>query len=158
MKILYASKYGATKKAAEVLQSELGDDATLCDLSKDEVDLQDDDTVVIGSGVYAGRLHGAVKRFCEQNKDILLSKKLGLYICCRAAGDEGWRQFDNAYPQDLREHARAKGLFGYELRFDEMSFLVRKFLQMITKTKQNESKIYTENIAQFVEELKKTPG
>ncbi len=158
MKILYASKYGATKKGAELLKAKLGEAATLCDLSIDEVDLQNEDTVVIGSGIYAGRLHGAVKRFCEHNKESLLNKKLGLYVCCRATGDEGWKQFDNAYPKELREHATAKGLFGYELRFDEMSFLVRKFLQLITKTKQNESKIYMENIVKFVEELKNTLG
>jgi len=47
----------------------------------------------------------------------------------------------------------AKGYFGYEMNWDKMNPMVRNIMQKASKTTEPVSKINTENIRKFAEEI-----
>ena len=151
--IVYASKYGCAEKCARMLQDRL-EGAVLFNLAKDETaNLEDYDCIVVGGSIYAGRIHPKVARFCARNLDVLLQKKLGLFICCAdlARGDE---QMAGAFDERLREHAAVVEHFGYEYNFAKMNLLIRTIIRLIAKIHTSQSHIAEDNIERFAEALR----
>ncbi len=80
--IAYSTKYGTTKKCANLLKEKLTGEVNLADKSKSvKVDLSPFGCVIIGGPIYMGRLKKETKKFCEKNLDILSTKKIGLFVC-----------------------------------------------------------------------------
>ncbi|OCL26915.1 hypothetical protein U472_05355 [Orenia metallireducens] len=157
MKILlvYASKYGATKKAAEKLAEYLGDSVKLVNLKEGNlkgIRLKDYDTIAIGGSIYTGRIQKEVTKFCSDYKSEIISKKLGLFICC---GNE--QEFDNqlrnSFEQELINHAITKGYFGYEYNLKKMNFLFKMIIKKIANITKSESAIADNNIKDFAAKL-----
>lgn len=152
--ILYATRHGATEKAARLLSLELGGDTTVVDLSKSPApELTDFDTVVVGSAVYVGKVLEPVKKFVEDNAAVLGTKRLGLFICC-ANLEQAGEQLKANYPADLVETAVAKGDFGYAIQMDRMNFIERTAIKVIMKTRESSEHISEANIKQFAASLK----
>ena len=78
--ILFASKAGASRACAELLATRIAN-CSVCDLSKQAPDIDDVDTVIIGSGVRMGRVYKTVRSFVDKNLDKLLSKRTAIYFC-----------------------------------------------------------------------------
>ena len=76
-----ASKYGGTAGIAEAIGRRLEDDHVDVDvLPIEEVDdVEAYDTVILGSGVYAGRWLRQARRFVDENADVLVSKQTWLF-------------------------------------------------------------------------------
>jgi menaquinone-dependent protoporphyrinogen oxidase len=152
--IVYVTTHGCTEKAAQMLEEQLNDDVTLVNLKKSSrPDLSAFDTIIIGGSIHAGRIQGRVKRFCQDHLDTLKQKRLGLFLCCMEEGDTAQKQFDEAFPAELRTHAAAAGLFGGEFDFDKMNFIQRAIIKKIAGTSENVSKIKKDNIHQFAATL-----
>jgi menaquinone-dependent protoporphyrinogen oxidase len=148
--IAYVSQHGAAEKAARQLEGKLQDDVTVVNLKKDtRPDPAGFDTVIIGGSIHAGKIQKAVKKFCQKNLDILTQKRLGLYLCCMEEGETAQKQFDEAYPAELRKQAAACGLFGGEFNFDRMNFLEKKIIQKVAGVSESVCKIKEEQIDQF---------
>jgi menaquinone-dependent protoporphyrinogen oxidase len=153
--LVYASKYGATKKAAEKLAEYLENSVKLVNLKEEnlkEIRLKDYDTIAIGGSIYAGKIQKEVTKFCSDYKSEIISKKLGLFICC---GNE--QEFDNqlrnSFEQELINHAITKGYFGYEYNLKKMNFLFKMIIKKMAKIKKSKFEIMEENIKKFAEEL-----
>ena len=148
--IVYVSSHGCTEKAAQMLAEQLKDEVTLVNMKKSSrPDLSSYDTIIIGGSIHAGRIQGRVKRFCRAHPDTLKQKRLGLFLCCMEEGDNAQKQFDEAYPAELRTHAAATGLFGGEFNFDRMNFIQKAIIKKVAGTTENVSKIKKDNIHQF---------
>jgi menaquinone-dependent protoporphyrinogen oxidase len=148
--IAYVSQHGAAEKAARQLEGKLQDEVTVVNLKKNaRPDPAGFDTVIIGGSIHAGKIQKAVKKFCQKNLDILTQKRLGLYLCCMEEGETAQKQFDEAYPAELRKHAAACGLFGGEFNFDRMNFLEKKIIQKVAGVSESVCKIKEEQIDQF---------
>jgi menaquinone-dependent protoporphyrinogen oxidase len=148
--IFYATRHGCTEKAAEILKSKLDDDVTMVNLKNNKKpDLSAFDTIIIGGSIHAGKMQSNLKKFIGQNLDSLLKKKLGLFLCCMEEGEKAREQFDEAYPEELRNHASATGLFGGAFDFDRMNFFERAIVKKIAKIDANVSKIKEDNIQEF---------
>jgi menaquinone-dependent protoporphyrinogen oxidase len=78
--IVYATKSGAARECAELLATRIADCA-LFDLSKQTVDIDTADTVIIGSGVRMGRIYKPARKFLDTNHNALLSKRTAIYLC-----------------------------------------------------------------------------
>lgn len=136
MLIVYGSKYGATKAAAEKLAETLGGDVQLYNLEeKGAASLAGFDTVVVSGPIYAGMLRKSVKRFCQKHEQELLGKKLGLFLCCASPPEEAARYFEENFPKGLLQAAAVTGMFGGECQYERMKFLDRKIMQMVMKSK-----------------------
>lgn len=152
--IVYASHHGCTEECARRLQTRLGGGVDLVELrGRPAVDPAAYDRVVIGGSIQAGKIQGGVRNFCRQHLETLLTKPLGLFICCMAEGEQAQKQFDGAYPEVLRRHARATGLFGGAFHFEKMNVLQRAIIRKISGTSENVEKIRQEAIDDFLTRL-----
>lgn len=152
MKILiaYASSHGTTEKAAKLLNECLEGDVELLNLRKSlSVDLELYDAVVIGGSIHAGGMQGKVKHFIKKYHDSLLTKKIGLYLCCMFEGDKAKEQFDTAFPKDIRDVAVATGLFGGEFIFAKMNFLERMIVKKVSGVTSDASTFDTALVKDF---------
>ena len=153
--LVYASSHGCTKTSAEILKEKIGSEITMINLKKEQSpDLPDFDTVIIGGSIHAGQIQKAVKTFCSKNIETLKQKTIGLYLCCMYEGEKAKEQFRNAFPPELTEHAKAKGLFGGEFDFEKMNFAERLIVKKVSGIKESVSKINKKAITKFASEIK----
>ena len=152
--IVFRSMHGCVESLAGKLQESLKDDAVAVNLkTNSHPALEGYDTVIVGGSIHAGKVQGSVKTFCEKNLDTLLQKKVGLFLSCMEEGDSAQMQFDNAFPEQLREHAAATGLFGGAFNFEKMNFFVKAIIKKMAKTDKSVSKIDEKAIGAFVETM-----
>ena len=153
--IIYASKHGCTDKCAHTLANELNNNAALINLDEStDINLDEFNTVIIGGSIHAGSMNKKIKKFTEKSIDLLNQKRTGLFICCMEEEDEKvLEQFQNAYPESLRNKAIAHGFFGGEFNFDKMNFFEKAIIKKIAKTDQNVSKINYNNMKEFAQKI-----
>ncbi|MCX8159828.1 MAG: flavodoxin domain-containing protein [Candidatus Saccharicenans sp.] len=151
--IAYATKYGTTARAVDLIRNNLAG-AITCNLKKEHCpDLENFDWVIIGGSIYAGRVQKEVKKFCQKNRNLLLQKKVGLFICCMYDGQKAEEQFNEAFPQELRQAARAKAIFGGELSFEKMNFLEKFIIKKFIGVKESFSRFRPDEISEFSRKL-----
>ncbi|MCL1964663.1 MAG: flavodoxin domain-containing protein [Firmicutes bacterium] len=121
--IAYATKYGGTKTCAERLRQTLPGGADLLALpAEGHTDPTAYDTVIVGCSVYMGKPRKEAMAFCKEHKEILLTKNLGLFLCCMQDLDKTVKQqMALAFPQDLRKHAAALGALGGVVDYGKLS-------------------------------------
>ena len=155
--ILYASRHGCAEKCATELGKQLKGDVTALSIKNaGKIDLADFGTVIVGGSIHAGKIQGAVRRFCEDKTEALKSKRLGLFLCCMAEGPKAEEQFTASFPPELIGAAAAKGLFGGEFDFDRMNWLEKKIVKKVAKIDSSVTKIKEDNIREFARVLNET--
>ena len=138
-----------------MLKGHMEDGTEMFNLKKEKIkNLDHYDTIIIGGSIHAGKIQRRMKLFCEKNREQLLSKKLGLYLCCMEEGDTAHQQFDNAYSKELRQHAMATGLFGGEFDFDRMGALAKTIVKKVAKTNDSVSKLHLDRIEDFAAKMR----
>ena len=146
--IAYCTRHGCTEEAAHTLKEQLEGEVTLVNLKKDrKPDLSQFDTVILGGSIHVGKIQSQVRKF-EKNMDVLLEKRTGLYVCCMEE-KQAQQQFENAFPEELRKHASATGIFGGAFNFERMNFLERKIIQKIAGVTESVFKIDKGEIERF---------
>lgn len=129
--IIYATKYGCTKKCVEILKSYLQSDVKVFSAKNSKIDVSQYDTILIGGSVYMGKIQKEITRFCKHNLKQLLKKRVGLFVCCYTPnGINGF--FETLFPLELLNHAFYVTCIGGEMNYDKMNFLYRR-LQRCTK-------------------------
>lgn len=130
--IVYATKYGCTKKCAELLKAHLSGDVTIASVKEHGIDVRLYDTIVIGGSIYMMKIQSSITRFCRHHKRHLLQKKLGLFTCCYTPnGTEGF--FEKFFPPELLRHASCVTSVGGEMDYDKMNVIYRKMFQSLKK-------------------------
>jgi menaquinone-dependent protoporphyrinogen oxidase len=155
--IVYASKYGTAEKCALILKDMLKDNVTVSNI-KDVGkigDLDGFDTIIIGCSINAGKIKDKAKKFVQQNLSLLSKKKVGLFLCSLTPPDKAGHYFQENFPGQLVQHAKARGLFGGELIYEKMNPFDRFILKKITKKDTSKSFIKMENIEQFAGQMNK---
>jgi menaquinone-dependent protoporphyrinogen oxidase len=152
--ILYMTTHGCTEKAVRILMNHLNDDINLVNLEGvADPDLSLYDRVIIGGSIHMGEIQKGLKKYCERNLPELLKKKIGLILCCMFEGDVAKKQFEEAYPEALRNHAAATGLFGGEISFDKMNVLEKLIVKKVAKIDQDVSKLNQLAIKEFAQKI-----
>ena len=153
--IIYATKHGCTDKCAHTLANQLDITTKLVNVETDKItNLNDFGTIIIGSSVHAGMINKKIKSFIDQNLDILLQKKLGLFLCCMFDGEKALEQFQNAFPESIRNKATAHGLFGGELNFEKMNLFEKAIVKKVANIDESLSNINYSNINSFAKKIK----
>lgn len=130
--IVYATKYGCTKKCAEILKTYLHGEVSMLSVKADNINLSQYDTVFIGGSVYMGKIQKEISHFCKRNLKQLLHKKIGLFACCYTPKDTvGF--FETLYPIELINHASYVTSVGGIMDYEKMNFLYRKLFQSLKK-------------------------
>ncbi len=153
--IVYQTRYGTTSKATDYLASRLKNaEITVINLKKEKMpELSSFDTIIIGGSIRAGMIQPGIKKFIKKNLDILLSVPAGLYLCCMAEDDQRNKQFNDSFPEQLREHAAATGFFGGEFNFDRLNFVEKKIISKASGVEESVSKIDYTAIDKFAEQI-----
>ena len=148
--IVYMTKHGCTEKTANMLHEQLDGDVSLVDLGAGgAVDLSAYDAIIIGGSIHAGKVQKGIQRFCRKHRELLLNVRLGLYLCHMEEGETALRQLEGAYPEELRSHASAMGLFGGEFDLKKMNFIERKIVKNIAKIEDSVTRIDGEAVREF---------
>lgn len=151
--IIYATKYGCTKKAAELLKSKLGGEVKIINIMNEEIKAFDYyDTVILGGSIYVGKIQKQLINFITQNLPLLLNKKIGLFICAGETNKEIMeKEFKTAFPIDLSNKAVVKGVFGYEIYYEKLNFIEKFMMKKIKGVEGSEYKLSEEKIKNFAE-------
>lgn len=154
--IIYISKHGTTEKVARLLADKLGGEAVLISLKQDKnPDITSFDAIILGTPVYAGVPRKAMTKFCEQNKDLLLQKTTGLFVCgMHLDPDSRNKELIDAYPEYLRQHAKATGFLGGEFLFEKLNFFEKLIIKKVSKVTGSVSAIDDDAIEKFAGEMK----
>ncbi len=130
MRILlaYTSKNGSTASCVERLARGLaGLDVTVANLAEGTPNAAEFNMVIVGAGVHHHRFPAPMRHFLREQKDILLEKKLGLFLLCGIAAEQDYYK-EKLFPDVLREHAFEIAFFGGSLRYAELSFWDKFFV------------------------------
>jgi menaquinone-dependent protoporphyrinogen oxidase len=157
MKILiaYATRFGTTEKCVCILADILKKknlEVELVDLKKNKTAKPENyDLVAVGGSFVAFRMNSLVRKFIKRNLKTLLNTRTGIFMC---GADEDWgKEIKKGFPRELLDKAVVKGYFGYEMLWDKMNPMMRGIMQKASETTENISKINTENIQKFAEEI-----
>jgi len=130
--IIYGTKYGCTKKCAQLLKDRLLSNVTILEATSCNLDLSQFDAIIIGGSVYMGKMRKEITRFIKRNKHILGQKRVGLFACCYTPTDaEGF--LETIFPTDLLQHAVCATTVGGEMDYQNMNFAYRKLFQSLKK-------------------------
>lgn len=151
--IVYSSKFGAAAKAVERLQEAMNHEAVAVNLNKDRPeDLESYDNFIIGSSVYGGKISKNILKFCEVNREKILKKDLGLFLVC-GNQEEFYRQMENNFAEDIRNHAKLKEYLGYGYDFDRMNFFYRFIIRKIAKVNKSVLDIKEANVLKLASDF-----
>ena len=148
--IIYMSLHGCTEKAAIFLKEMSWKKVDMVNLRYQCPPVLDKySTVIIGASVHMGSIQGKISKFCREQEWQLVTKRLGLYLCHMYEGEEAIRQFNEAFPKILRDHAVAKGLFGGEFNLEKMSENEKKVIEKAAGITQSIERINKKAIEGF---------
>jgi menaquinone-dependent protoporphyrinogen oxidase len=148
--IIFMSLHGCAEKAALIFREMSPRNVVLSNLrNQAPPSLDEFDTVIIGGSVHMGEVQGKIRKFCYENEDKLLKKRLGLYLCHMEEGSIALRQFNEAYSEKLRNHAVAKGLFGGEFNINKMDKYEKMLVKKTTGVDSNINRINLKAIEGF---------
>ncbi|MTI81572.1 MAG: flavodoxin [Firmicutes bacterium] len=152
--IIFASTHGTTEKLSQLLSEQLTGEVQLVNLKKKtKVILDEFDAIIIGGSIHAGGMQQKVKQFIEKNKEVLLAKKIGLFLCCMFDGEQAQKQFETAYPKELRCASISNGLFGGEFIFKKMNFVEKLIVKKVSGVTSDVSKIDIKAIEKFASDF-----
>jgi menaquinone-dependent protoporphyrinogen oxidase len=152
--IFYATTHGCTEKCALKLKAGLSGEIELFNIKKNpKIQIESYDTILIGGSIHAGRIQKSVQKFCTKHLDLLLRKKIGLFICCMEKGEKAEEQLKNAFPQELLNHAKIRGCFGGAFDFEKMNFIEKAIIKKVANIDQSISNISEESIQKFITEI-----
>lgn len=151
--IVFASNHGSVERCARELFKHVEGKVDICNLNNRESlpDLTTYDTFIVGGSIHYGKIQGVIANFCKSNQELLLNKRLGLFINCLFTGEKAQQQLDKSFPEILNQHALVKDYFGGELHEDKMNFWERFITRQIVRSEQLEVLLYQDKIIRFAE-------
>lgn len=157
--IIFKTKHGTTEKVAYMLAKDLSSDGSevrVIDLAKTrQPHLVSYERIIIGGSIHVGKIQREIRTFCERHTDVLRTKKLGLYICCMETDDQKrQKEFEDAFPENLKKHASAKAIMGGEFLLEKMNFIERLVVRKVAHTRESVHDIDTEAVEKFLKDIK----
>lgn len=152
--LVYESTHGCTGKCAVRLHGLLEVKPEIIRLRRTgRINVNNYNTVIIGGSIHAGTMQSRVRNFITSNLEKLIKKRVGLFVCCMEEGEKAEEQFKNAFPEELRKRAVAKGIFGGEFDFDRMNFFQKTIVRKVKGVNESVSKIVDDEIVRFAESI-----
>ncbi|MGO9412289.1 MAG: flavodoxin domain-containing protein [Spirochaetia bacterium] len=150
--IAYRSRYGATQSCAQFLADRVSAETVLHDLRlPGRPSPADFDVILVGGSIYGGKIQREIGSFCDQERERLLSKKVGLFICSFYDGERGMAELQGSFPPWLSAHAFARELFGGKLSVGKLSVLDRFLAKAVVHPPHDIFAIRTEAIERMAE-------
>jgi menaquinone-dependent protoporphyrinogen oxidase len=148
--ITYASDSGFSKKIAEKIGDNLGENVFLVNLKEQPYpQLNEFQRIIIGGSVHKGKMQEKVKEFIFSKLNELIDKEIGLFICCREEHETARLQLREVYPEELLFAAKSTAVFNSCFEFEGRNFFERLVGRKISRIKNTTPKIDFETIHLF---------
>ncbi|HSN65321.1 MAG TPA: flavodoxin domain-containing protein [Fusibacter sp.] len=157
--IIYGSKTGTTEECASKIKAtlETRQDAPMIDMhnlaKRPKINLDDYDTIVIGSPIYMGQIRNSVKTFLGYNIEKLMQKNVHFFVCGLARGDEGVELFKKQVPTTLFRHAKQVKQLGGDVHVDRLGFLYKFIMKKILAESKPELGLLDDAIVDFANQI-----
>lgn len=151
--LIYSSKHGTTEKIADIIRHSSKHQIILNNLkARPKPDLSKYDFLIIGASIHAGKIAPRVQKFLKKNHQELLTKEIALYMCCMDQ-KKSEEQFNNNFPEEIRDHAFAKACVGGEFLFEKMNRLERAIVKKVSGQNATISNIKQDELQAFIHTL-----
>ncbi|MFD3156856.1 flavodoxin domain-containing protein [Haloimpatiens sp. FM7330] len=153
--IIYATKCGSTEKAAKMLKKNMKGEVDLINIMKENVpDIKCYDNIILGASVYAGNIQKKLVNYINENLDIILKKRIGLFICAAQSDEKEIEKYlRELFNPELYNNALCADTFGYEIHFEKLNFIERFIIKRVKKTRDNVYELKDESIKKFGEKM-----
>ncbi|WP_375103074.1 flavodoxin domain-containing protein [Paenibacillus sp. RS8] len=153
--IIYTSKYGCTEKAAYLLKNQLGEETEVVNLMlAKEPALERYDTVILGGSIYYGKIQKQMMEFTSKYQNELSKKRVGLFICAGAKGEQAAQELKSSFPEKLYDQSITKEVFGDEIYEEKFTLLDRLVLRMVKGKGMSVNGLSKETIERFALAIK----
>ena len=105
-------------------------------------DLSKYENIILGSCIYVGQINKELKKFIDHQHDILMQKKLGIFLAC-AFEEQFNTHLKSNFPADIMNHSELNINLGGKLQKDKLNFAHRVLVNMIEKTEEGKKPIKT---------------
>jgi menaquinone-dependent protoporphyrinogen oxidase len=154
--VIYGSRRGTTKYCADLIGKTLGEESFIIDVNSRDIRsyLESYEQIIIGANAFNFKLNRNVRSFIKRNLNIILEKRVYLYICCGAEEEKDTLSlYENSYPSELLKKAESMDNFGGCLDSSNESWLIRRILK---RMKVNDYDTMDENtVIQWTSKLEK---
>jgi len=138
--IIYGSKYGYTEDCVKSLAEKLDGGVSFVNICNEKIQNIDHfDNIIIGGSVYMGQIQKKIKLYCSENIEMLLTKRLALFLCC-GLHENFMQSVKKAFPEELLTKSVARECFGGELRTEKMNFADKIITGLMKKAAAKEGK------------------
>ena len=132
--IIYATRNGVSKKAAEMLAEKLQNfsDIDMHDINNDPPSPSGYDVAVIGGSIRMAKLSKKLKRYIKENAEALSNMESAAFICCGLTND-----FDDYVTTELPKSVKfSLGVecFGGELKPDKLHGMDKMLTYMMRQS------------------------
>jgi menaquinone-dependent protoporphyrinogen oxidase len=156
MKVLvaYRSKYGFTEGCAKMLAERIRGEVELLELRQRKlVSLAPFDVVLLGGSIYGGAIQREVSAFCNRQREALLERPVGLFLCCLYEGEKAQAQMQEVFPGWLLAHAIGSYHLGGGFEIEKLRFLDRFMAKRVVGLNQSRSVINERSIDELCERV-----
>lgn len=141
--IVYASTYGYTEEMVNKMVKESNYEFESVNVLKNKsIDLSKYENIILGSCIYVGQINKELKKFIDHQHDILMQKKLGIFLAC-AFEEQFNTHLKSNFPADIMNHSELNINLGGKLQKDKLNFAHRVLVNMIEKTEEGKKPIKT---------------
>lgn len=141
--IVYASTYGYTEEMVNKMVKESNYEFESVNILKNKsIDLSKYENIILGSCIYVGQINKELKKFIDHQHDILMQKKLGIFLAC-AFEEQFNTHLKSNFPADIMNHSELNINLGGKLQRDKLNFAHRVLVNMIEKTEEGKKPIKT---------------
>ena len=160
--IAYASRYGTSEACARTLARHIGDHSEVLDLRNGRLDdgsrpdIAAFDAFVVGGPIYAGRIMREAPAFCENNRSVLESRRVGLFICCLYEGERADAELAESFPPWIAAHAAGRYAFGGAVTLSRLGLLDRFLMRKVAQTNHDLNTVKEERISALARDMLRT--
>jgi len=131
--IVYASRFGYIKDCTVMLKEKISGQVDAIDILKQQPTMINKyDNILIGGSIKMGAIQKQITSFCVKNIEILLSKKIGIFIACAQIASKDI-YIKESIPPRLVKHASDIKCFGGEYRNNKLNFFEKKMIGLLEK-------------------------
>lgn len=132
--IIFASRSGNTNKIAsklhELIENHEFERHNI--IENKNPDIESKDIIVLGSYMRRQLADPDIIEFTQKNKDILLKKKVYIFVLASEEGETYQREIRNSFPQKLLDKVEVVNI-GAILNLDQVGFVDKVMLQEMAK-------------------------
>lgn len=128
--IVFDSYFGVNERVAKELRKRMGNiRCDLVNLNQELPNFEIYNTIIVGSTMQNGQIKPAIRRFCEEYKEILFRKNLGLYTCF-SKKEKRIEDYQKVFSVELREYATQRALMSGATVYPKLNLFAKIFFKI----------------------------